>query len=168
MRSVKNESKIVIFEVGSFNCALPLDQVFEILPLTELACPPSSPTILEGFLNVGGDLIPVVNLELLFGLSISPERVHSHFLVVRNNGTRLALKTNYVSNIVEAPEKERAPVTSQHSFNDCVESEVRNGNSPVFLLNLSRLLLIEERTRIEHLQGVEEKRIHDLEKEKSC
>src|SRR5918994_7575371 len=60
--------QIIIFDVCGTACALPRSAVREFLPLPRVWRPPALPRPVAGFFNLGGDAVPVLRLDVLFGL----------------------------------------------------------------------------------------------------
>ena len=59
---------LVLFRVGSHQCALRLEAAQEVVPMALLSRPPGLPPLMEGLLNLRGTLVPVVRSDRLFGL----------------------------------------------------------------------------------------------------
>ncbi len=79
--------RLFTFELGEMLCALPLEDIQEIVPIAELSRPPGLPTILEGFLNLGGVAIPVVAIKRLFQMGDPTEGPYAHLLILGTPST---------------------------------------------------------------------------------
>ncbi len=139
----------------------------EVVALPLLSRPPSLPSLVEGFLNLGGTSIPVLRLNRLFGLpELTPSR-YTPLLILRQPEDRIAVLVESVRGIVAVPAADVRPVRDGLSFNDCVESEITVGDQVVCLLSAERLLLEKERQCLAELQAVEQERLHSLEEARS-
>ncbi|TXM91155.1 chemotaxis protein CheW [Methylobacterium sp. WL116] len=58
----------LLLDVAGTPCALPRSAAGEVLPLPVLFRPPACGGWLAGFLNLGGEPVPVVDLARLLGL----------------------------------------------------------------------------------------------------
>lgn len=161
--SANQKQGLVVFEVAGVLCALPLEDVREIVLLPMLFHPPTSPSILAGFLNLGGQIVPVVFLSRLLALSSRPQGMYTHVLVLEEGGAPLGLLVDYARETVERSGGFFLPVEREHSLNDCAEAEaVLNGKS-LYLLSSKKLLLEEERVRISELKAMEQERLSQLQ-----
>ena len=156
--------RLLVFEIAGDAFAVPLDAVGEILPLPLLSRPPGIPSLLEGFLNLGGQAIPVLNALRLFHLESRPPGPHAHLIVLKKmTGTPLAILADRTAGTEEVSVESVMPVGRNHSFNDCLEGDARVGKQNVHILSVEKLLLEEERRRIAELQAMEQERLRQLE-----
>lgn len=154
---------IFIFEVAEELFGVSPEAIREVLPVSLLSRPPGTPSILQGFLNLGGQSIPVLNTKRLLQLKDSPPTAYSHLVVLKRPETPLAMLVDRaIGTELTAPEV-LMPVGQGHSFNDCVESDVRIGTQTVHVLSVEKLLLKEEESRISQLHALEQERLRQLE-----
>lgn len=159
--------RLFVFEVSDDLFGVDLPAVREVLPIPSLSRPPGTPSILQGFLNFGGQAIPVLNTKRLLQLNDTPPAAYSHLVVLKRPETPLAMLVDRaIGTELTAPEA-FMPVGQGHSFNDCVESDVRIGTQTVHVLSVRRLLLKEEETRISQLKTLEQERLRRLEESAS-
>ncbi len=155
--------QLLVFEIAGDSFALPLDAVREILPLPLLSHPPGIPSLLEGFLNLGGQAIPVLNPARLFRLQSPAPGPYSHLIVLEKTGMPLAILADHAAGAMEVPKESVMPVGQDFSFNDCLEGDARIGGRAVHILSVEKLLLEEERSRIAELRAMEQERLRELE-----
>jgi len=155
--------RLLVFEIAGDSFAIPLEAVREILPLSLLSRPPGVPSFLEGFLNLGGQAVPVLNPARLFRLQGPAPGFYSHFVVLEKTEAPLAILVNRAAGATEVPKEAVTPVGQNFSFNDCVESDARVEGRTVHILSVEKLLLEEERNRIAELQAIEQERLRELE-----
>lgn len=137
----------LLLDVAGTACALPRVAVSEILPLPDLFRPPSAGAWLSGFLDLGGAVVPVIDLAQLLGLRGAPVEPDLHAHLVLMAGRDLAYCVARATDIVAA--EAVSPVDGAHSLNGCVAGEIRLGERLVHLLDPERLLGAEERIRVE-------------------
>jgi purine-binding chemotaxis protein CheW len=153
--------RLFTFLIGERLCALPFEDIREVVPLAELSRPPGLPSILEGFLNLGGVTIAVVALRRLLGLEDRAPTLYAHLLVVGPAAAPLAFLTDYAHGAVEADVVRRIP--PGRSPNDCITAEVVVDGRTIHVMATERLLLEEERARIAELRAVEQERRRRLQ-----
>ncbi len=139
----------LLLDVAGTPCALPRAAAGEILPLPDLFRPPSCGAWLAGFLNLGGDAVPVVDLAQLLGLrDAAPEPgLHAHIVLGRDRA--LAYLVDRVTDLVTVAADAFRPVDPARSLNGCVAAAIARGDRLVHALDPARLLSAEERMRIE-------------------
>lgn len=64
---VKRPKKHLIFLVGNKRYALPLNQIKEVIRMTNITSLPSVDKFYEGLINIRGQIISVINLQTLLG-----------------------------------------------------------------------------------------------------
>jgi len=155
--------KVLIFRVSHCRCCLPTSQVQEVTPMALLSQPPGLPPVLAGILNLGGQGVPVVRLDHLFGLPTSPVDLGTALVVLRG-APSLALMVDEVVNVREIPLDSDMALASGTTLNDCATGAWDDGYGLVHILSASHLLIEEEHARLEELQEQIQERITALTK----
>ena len=123
-----------------------------------LSRPPGLPPVLAGVLNLGGQGVPVVRLDHLFGLPPSPIDLGTALVVLRG-APSLALMVDEVINVREIPPDSGMDLSSGTTLNDCATGAWDDGRGLVHILSAGRLLIEEERARLEELREQMQERI---------
>jgi purine-binding chemotaxis protein CheW len=152
-----------LFGVAGQTFGLRLESVSEIVPMAALSRPPSMPSVLEGFLNLGGAAIPVLRIAGLLGLPEERPALHTPLMVIRSGTLTLALLVNRVIGIVSIPVDGLVPIPETDSFNGCVDGRLLVTGDVAHLLSLDRLLLEKEQRTLAEFQATETRRLHQLE-----
>ncbi|HZH53100.1 MAG TPA: chemotaxis protein CheW [Microvirga sp.] len=143
--------QIILFDVCGIACALRRQEVRELLPLPRLWRPPSMPRPVAGFFNLGGAAVPVVRLEVLFGLErrgeTSEAELYRHLILVDGltGSGPCALLVDRVLDLAHAGGAQLSAVRPENTLNGCVEAEIDYGGRLVHLLSLGRILFAEEK-----------------------
>jgi purine-binding chemotaxis protein CheW len=159
--------QIIVFDVCGTACALHRSAVREFLPLPRLWRPPALPRPLAGFFNLGGDAVPVLRLDVLFGLDggeDDPEAaLYRHLILIGSIGTAgsSALLVDRVLDVVSVDASQLSPVQSAESLNGCVEAEVTWGDRLVHLLSADRILLAEEKQALAEFERHAQNRLKE-------
>lgn len=154
---------LVVFDVGGRLCALPAASVREVVHYAELAQPPGMPAVLEGFLNYAGEVMPVVRLDRLFDLPARPPGPYAPMLVLRPAFGPLVLLVDSVRTVAAVARNAVLPVSESAAFNGCLEGEVSIADQTVHVLAPQRLLLEQERRRLDQLQAMVVQRLTAME-----
>jgi purine-binding chemotaxis protein CheW len=155
--------RVCLFQLARERFALRLESVSEIVPMAALSRPPSMPSILEGFLNLGGQALPVLKLAELLGLSQARLELHTPLIIVRGRAAPFALLVNRVLGIVPVPAGGLVAIAPADSFNGCVEGRLTLGDDTAHLLSIDRLLLEKEQRILVEFHATETRRIRQME-----
>jgi purine-binding chemotaxis protein CheW len=145
----------LIFALAGLRCALPRRVVRELLPLPRLSRPPSLPEALAGFVNLGGEPLPVLALRHLLGLrrDAPVEPLYRHIVVVEDAlpGARAGLLVDRVLDLLAVPEDQLCPAAAEESLNGCVAAQLAMPDGFVHVLDPARILLRREQASLEEL-----------------
>ena len=149
------------FRLAGLACAIPLQAVQQIVPMTLLSRPPGLPDILEGFLNLRGAHVPVVQMRRLFDFPPAEPGLHTPVIIMQTPQNRLGLWVDSVTSIIRAPEHTLTPLPCGQILNNCAQARIE-GQAPVHLLCPERILLEQERQAIAQLHSALELRLRQL------
>lgn len=92
---------VLVFEVGGIRYALPVPQAREVVRAVTIVPLPRAPSIVEGLIDVRGDLVPVLDVRARFRLppkALSP----ADQLILAHAGSRLvAIRADRVVDLVQ-------------------------------------------------------------------
>ena len=80
--SSESQNRLLTFEIGSSLFALPIEAVYEVAEMAELACIPTLPRDVAGVINYRGDALPVVRRERLLQPGAGALDAPQHVLVI--------------------------------------------------------------------------------------
>jgi purine-binding chemotaxis protein CheW len=149
--------QIIIFDVCGTACALHRSAVRELLPLPRLWRPPALPRPLAGFFNLGGDAVPVLRLDVLFGLepreAALEADLYRHLILIGASGATgsSAFLVDRVLDVARVDASQLSAVRQAETLNGCVEAEVAWSDRIVHLLSADRILLAEEKQALAEL-----------------
>ncbi|WP_114943117.1 chemotaxis protein CheW [Microvirga calopogonii] len=149
--------QIIVFDVCGTACALHRSAAREFLPLPHLWRPPALPRPVAGFFNLGGHAVPVLRLDVLFGLQRTDDgaeaNLYRHLILIErfNTSGTTALLVDRVLDVASVAPSQLSPVSQEGTLNGCVEAEVTWGGRLVHLLSVERILLAEEQQALTEL-----------------
>ncbi|MHB2015782.1 MAG: chemotaxis protein CheW [Candidatus Xenobia bacterium] len=153
---------MMVFELASQRYALLCTAVQEILFMAELSRPATRPPLLEGFLTLDGQAVPVLNLRRLLQQPAVEPGLYTPLIVVRTDRGLLALLVDRIATQTQIPDEACRPAEALHSINCCVQAHVDGPEGTISLLDVGRLLLEQERRCIADLQEMEQERLRAL------
>ena len=135
--------------VSGVTLAMRQREVTEILPSPRLAAVPEMPPIVLGAFHLGGELVLVLRMAALLGLSQPAvgDPLYHHLLLLQEQPRRprFALMVDRATDIVMA---EPRVLPAGETFNDCVGADIRIDGALVPLVTADRLLTVHERERM--------------------
>lgn len=159
----------LLLRLGTRRCALPCAAVQEILPLPRLWRPPSLPRPLAGFLNLGGEALPVLDLVRLFGLEAEAAggeaALYRHVVLASPPAGEapFGLLVDRVLDLMHIPPARLRPIPPENTLNGCAVAEIETEDGFVHLLAPDRLLLEGERARLAALRQGAQARLAEWE-----
>jgi chemotaxis signal transduction protein len=151
-----------MFDLSGERCAIRLDSLREIVAMAALSRPPSLASLLDGFLNLGGDALPVLRTAAILGLEDEGPDLYTPLLVVRGAAGRFVLRVSRVV-AVRSIESVITPLDAADSFNGCVEGRLLIDGEPVHLLKIDNLLLEQEWRAVAEFRALEARRLSELD-----
>jgi purine-binding chemotaxis protein CheW len=162
-RSVDNTADFLVFHSSGQHCAFPLGEVQEVVPMARLSTPPGLPSLLAGFLDLGGTAIPILRFDRLFHLPPQLAGLYTPLIILRQSGGQSSgILVEGVKNIVRAQPSALLPLPSNQVFQDCATSSIEVDGDAIHILSLERILLEKERRIVAEFQVKEQERLRDL------
>jgi purine-binding chemotaxis protein CheW len=96
----RDQLVVLVFEIDGHRYAIDTDSVQEVVRAVAPTRLPSAPPVITGVINVRGEVMPLLDLRLRFGLARAPLRPHDVFLLVHTAARRLALRADRASELM--------------------------------------------------------------------
>lgn len=159
----KNPCPMLIVRIADHRLALSCEEIVELVPLAALIQVPGQVSSLLGFLNLRQEVIPVISLGSLLGLSAVPPGLYMPIVVLKAPNHKIGLLVDRAETVCPSDSIHLHPVLEAHIFNDCADYRFEADGCEVAVLRSDRLLLKEERQRLFELQSEAARRLRDLE-----
>lgn len=151
---------LLILQIADRFVALPAEDAVRIVPMAELACPPGSPSSIEGILNLAGTAIPVLRLDRLFGLPSQKVTAYSMLVILRGPlEAGIAVLADRVREILPVSADAFLPIDRNASFNGCAEATIAGADGTIHLLSPARILVAQERLALSEFQAMAQQRL---------
>ena len=143
------EIKILVFKIGNEFYATDIMEVERILGYQEPTLLPDSPDFLDGVIDYETGVLPVINLVKKFKFKLV-DSVEKKIIVVKRESGKFGILVDSVSEVVSITEDE---INNPDSLTTLVSKRyirglVKKNNSIVILLNLDKILTVEEEESI--------------------
>jgi purine-binding chemotaxis protein CheW len=136
------ETLHVVFEVGGAAYVLPASVVLELESFTEVTPVPGTPRHVAGIVQIRGQVVPLVDLRVRFGLPPAAPSLDRRVLVVQHDGRRIGMLTDVAREVVKiSPTAFEDPpeLVAEHA-GGFVKAVARLGPRLVMLLDHERTL----------------------------
>ncbi|MEP6999295.1 MAG: chemotaxis protein CheW [bacterium] len=90
----------LLFSVDTRRYALPLRQVAEVVPAVNVHGLPGAPSIVEGVVNVRGEILPVLSLRARMGHAPREVQATEYFILVRTQSRRVIIRSDTTPEIM--------------------------------------------------------------------
>ena len=135
------ERQVVAFRLQDEEFGIPIHQVREIIKVPDITFLPHSSPHIEGVINLRGDVLPVVNLRVRFGLPAVERSESTRIIVVELPFGEVGLVVDAVSEVLRIPEDAIGrPPHLQGLRTEWLDAIGKLGNRLLLLLNLESLL----------------------------
>ena len=92
--------EILVFEVGGRVFALPVSRVVSLIRAVAVEPVPGAPAIVEGLINVRGQIVAVLDVRVRFGLPARPVSPTDHLILASAGPRTVALRVDRVVDLV--------------------------------------------------------------------
>lgn len=103
MEKVTSLNRWVLLTVDGQTYALPLAAVDRIVRMVEVTPLPGAPDVVEGVINIQGEVVTVVSIRRRLGLARRAVGVSDSLVVARARARRLAIMAESILGVVERP-----------------------------------------------------------------
>ncbi len=155
-------AQFLLLRAGDQSCGLPAANIREIVHRAALLSTPGQPRILEGFLNLRGEAIPVIPLRRLFGLPDGPPDLYTPLVIIDAGGVQAAIEADEAESVLEIRAEEMRALPAEASPEHCAEAVANTGGRQILLLSPAKILYEQEKRCLAALQTTMATRLHDL------
>jgi purine-binding chemotaxis protein CheW len=99
-RSAGDDVELVAVEIGGQSWALPLAAVERVVGMVAVSPLPESPAGIRGAINVGGEIVPVLDLDLRIGRPTTDRGPGARLVLARTRSRRVALPVDDVLGVI--------------------------------------------------------------------
>jgi purine-binding chemotaxis protein CheW len=101
--------KYVVFQIGEGHYSIPLEEVSQIIRYENVTDVPAAPPFVDGVINVGGEVIPVVNLRTRFSLDRMEISRKNRIIIVQKQDIRYGILVDGIREILDLDQDSIAP-----------------------------------------------------------
>lgn len=142
---------ILTFRLGKQLYGMPIMVVTQIIEIVAITHLPQLPRGIQGAINVHGQIVPVVDLRVRFGLECAPYHLRTPMILAEAHGRTLALVVDAVDDVVTVTPVDAPIPTDIKVPTTYLREVVQVGQAVVPVLEVQHVLSQEERTQLARL-----------------
>jgi two-component system, chemotaxis family, sensor kinase CheA len=120
----EENTSFITFTLDSELYAVPIQTIEEIIGLQEISLLPNVPNFIKGVINLRGEIVPIMDLRLKFGLEAKEYTPFTVFLIVRVDERLMGM---VVDNVADVLVIEPAKVQKKPAFSAKISTNFING-----------------------------------------
>ena len=146
----EEESRFLTFKLANEEYGVQVLKVRQITGLMKITAVAQMPRYMKGVINLRGQLIPVVDLRLKFGLE-EIERTPQTCIIIVDVGKEIGILIDAVSDVLDIPSTEIEPPPSMGTLmnSSFILGMDKVGDAVKILLDIDRVLTTDELVDIE-------------------
>jgi len=128
--------------------ALPLAAVDRILRMVEVTLLPGAPDVVEGVIDIQGEVVPVVSIRRRLGLTHRPREISDSLVVAHARNRRLAVIAESVLGVVERSSDDVVNTSGIARGNQYIEGLLKTTDGLVLIQDLEKFFSFEEESSL--------------------
>ena len=149
MENVDSPMRWVLMMVDGQTYALPLAAVDRILRMVEVTPLPGAPDVVEGVINIQGEVVPVVSIRRRLGFTHRRVEISDSLVVAHARNRRLAVIAESVLGVVERSSDDWVSASVIAHGNRYIEGLLKTGDGLVLIPDLGKFFSFEEESALE-------------------
>jgi len=160
VENLASSTRWVLLAIGGQTYALHFEAVERVLRMVEVTPLPGAPTVVEGVINIQGEVVPVVSIHRRLGLARRGVALSDSLLVARVRSRRVAIIAESVLGVVERPADAVVNVGDIAHGIPHIEGLLKTSDDLVLIHDLERFFSPEEEQSLALVFGEELKNDH--------
>ncbi|GAB6935749.1 MAG: chemotaxis protein CheW [Bacillota bacterium] len=150
-----NELKVIVFQLNDEAYGVDVYQVRSIERMQPITRVPGAPPFVKGVINLRGVVTPVIDLRSRLGLQERPYTDETRIIIVSIDDKDVGLIVDAANDVVDLPASsiEPPPEVVGSVRTEFLRGVAKWGDGVLVLLNLDRVLTLDERTQLKQLEG---------------
>jgi len=147
------EQQLVVFELANEYYGINIAMVESIIKVQGITQLPQTPEYVKGVTNLRGSVLPVIDLRTRFALEEKEDTRQTRIMIVTLGKVKAGIVVDAVSEVLRISEETIEPLPPMVNSVDAafLKGIVRMENRLIILLELSRVLNLDEQSTLEML-----------------
>lgn len=145
--------QVVSFHLGSEEYGVDISQVQEIIRMVEITHVPRAPHFMEGVINLRGQLIPIIDLRMRFGMSRAEHTKSTRIVVTEIGSKKVGIIVDSVSEVLNIPleQVEDAPDMIAGVGTEYIQGVGKVNERLIILLDLTMVITGDEKAQLDSI-----------------
>ncbi|MBN2010793.1 chemotaxis protein CheW [candidate division KSB1 bacterium] len=159
--TITETTQYLTFKFDNEHYALEISKVREVLDFIKVTKIPRTPDFMRGVINLRGNVVPVVDLKLKFGMAAIEKSVDTCIIIseikVDDNDTVLGLMADSVDEVIEMEPKniEHAPQIGMRLNTEFIKGVGKRSDEFIIILDIDKIFSADELSYANVLQEKE-------------
>ena len=155
--SINGTRQYLTFQLGEEIFAIDVVNVREILEFSTVTKVPKTPEYMRGVINLRGSVVPVLDMRLKFGMSVTAKTINTCIVVVEvafeGEDVIIGALVDSVQEVfeLESQQIEPAPRIGTHLRTEFIKGMGKKDDRFIIILDIDRVFSIEEITSIQQI-----------------
>lgn len=141
---------LLAFRLDQHAFALPLAQAERALQAVAVTPLPQAPAIVRGIVNIGGSIVPIIDLRRRFGLPDRDIELADQMLLARSAGRTLAMIVDTVLGVISCDEKDFLPIERIVAGTAYLRGIAKSPGGMILIHDLDSFLSLAEGQALDH------------------
>lgn len=141
--------QLVVFTLDGQRYGLSLSHVERVVRAVEILPLPAAPEIVLGIINLGGQVVPVVNTRKRFQLPEKEIGLDDHIVIAKTTRRTVALLADSASALVEVPMSDVVQASHILPRIDYIDGVAKLDNGMILIHDLDRFLSLKEEQELD-------------------
>ena len=153
--------RLVCFKLGDHDYTVDAADTIEILRIVAVTALPDAPDFVAGIINLRGEIVPIIDLRLRFGLEQKLYSLNTPIIVVNSAGGTIGLIVDQVSEVITVFSSEIIP---EHAVPNSrfVKGVVKHDDRLLLITDADGLLDADEERSIQQALGCQVRKQPEL------
>ena len=132
----EENTSFITFTLDSELYAVPIQTIEEIIGLQEMSLLPNVPNFIKGVINLRGEIVPIMDLRLKFGLEAKEYTPFTVFLIVRVDERLMGMVVDNVADVlvIEPTKVQKKPAFSAKISTDFINGVYKDTQEDLVIL----------------------------------
>ena len=150
LSAITETTQYLTFKLGEEVFALDIAKVREVLDFTSVTKVPRTPEFMRGVINLRGNVVPVVDMRLKFGMTKTEKTVNTCIIIVEisldGDTTILGALADSVQEVIDLePDKiEPAPKIGTRLRTDFIKGMGKRNDQFIIILDIDKVFSVDE------------------------
>ena len=150
VESIAQTTQYLSFNLDDEVFALDISKVREVLEYTTVTKVPQTPAFMQGVINLRGSVVPVIDMRLKFGMSVTEKTINTCVIIVEinldGNTTVLGAMADSVQEVFELEDDqiEPAPEIGTRLKTEFIKGMGKRDDSFIIILDIDKVFSSDE------------------------